>query len=101
MEKEKASQKYAHQHTAASEDFIVIGHMLKSGAEWSYGVEPWSGVVFGVVFWSGVVFGVEFWSVFESKFGVSFADFGPNNQTQTDRQTDRHMDTHTYTHTYE
>ena len=50
----------------------MIRHMLRSGAEWSYGVEPWSGVVFGLVFWSGVLeccffSGVEFLSVFFSQ----------------------------------
>ena len=57
-------------------------------------MEPWSGVVFGVVFWSEVLVCFLEWNfgVFlESKVGVSFADFGSYNQTQTDRQTaDRH-----------
>ena len=47
--------------------------MLKPGVEWSYAVEPWSGVACGVVLWSGilerflewnfeVIFGVKIWS---------------------------------------
>ena len=70
-------------------------------------MELWS----GAMEWSGFLewfflewfFGVEFWSGFlESNFGVSFADFSLDNQTestnrhkdgqagrQTDRQTDR------------
>ena len=50
--------------------------------EWSHGVEWFFGVVF---------FGVEFWSGFlESNFGVSFADFSLDNQTEsTNRHTDR------------
>ena len=60
----------------------------------------WSGF-FGVGFLEWF-FGVEFWSGFlESNFGVSFADFSLDNQTestniQTDRQTDRQTDTITH-----
>ena len=77
--------------------------MLKPGVEWSYGVESWSGVVFLEWFFWSVFFGVEFWSGFlESNFGVSFADFSLDNQTestnrQTNRQADRQIDSHTDT----
>ena len=61
--------------------------------EWSHGVEWY-------LEWN---FGVEFWSVclecfLESKFVVSFADFGSNNQTQADRQTDTDEQTDIHTH---
>ena len=74
--------------------------------EWSHGVEWFFGVVFLEWF-----FGVEFWSGFlESNFGVSFADFSLDNQTestnrhtdwqagrQTDRQPYRQTDSHNNT----
>ena len=62
--------------------------------EWSHGVEWFFGVVFfGVVFWSQIL---------ESDFGVSFADFSLDSQTEstsrhTDRQADRQTDRHNNT----